>query len=135
MSPDPRKLKMDLNIGSIPKKTAKFATVTLDDVTPSGISPQILVRFATEPSDAERANLLGKFRELSPLQRYRGKLFYHFFLTWLRALASERCRDGSTIFAGCDKAVVDTNAFSIGALAAKSAPPDGLQEFATSIRY
>ncbi|MGN8113316.1 DUF4435 domain-containing protein [Labrys sp. 22185] len=125
-----KKLGSDL-ANSVPDKINKIVAVSLDGVAeldpPVEKAIEAAIKSHAQFSDGLRAD----FELMDPPMRFRGKFSLMFFFRWLELLARERI-DRLTALTASLSPVTRTrfSQINIGTMAARSAIPKGLAEFA-----
>lgn len=90
-----------------------------------------LITLNREPQAHEVALHEAEFKNLEPLERFRGKFLLAFFLKWLCALADGRKRGEPELFDAADGVPIkfSTTVLSHRSLATRSEFPEGLDHF------
>lgn len=129
-----RKKKFTLE-RNLPTRINNVASVALNRVSEIATGPEQIIAFQEQVDLVDYAALKGEFEALDPQKRYRGKFNLLFFMKWLELLAVDRRSDTSIHFdkLGQPKGV-NTGAITIGMLASKSQPPQGLEAFLAAVQ-
>jgi hypothetical protein len=125
-----RKIGADID-NAIPSGIGQIAVVSLREVLPCDGEAALLIPFPVEVDEGVVADILSEFEGLDPRTRYRGKFALKFFNSWTTLLTREFQKNEVGLFklAAGDGGKVRSGELGIGALAAKSPMPEGLQAF------
>jgi hypothetical protein len=124
-----RRLKIDLQRG-LPEKIGRIVKITATSVEPAQHPVEDLVVLTRNPECAERSELDAVFDKINGEIGYRGKFAILFFVSWLRALATDRNSENPRLFKEkLNGEKVNAANFTLDCLAAKSNHPAGLTYF------
>jgi hypothetical protein len=128
-----RKLKIRQTV-DLPTRINLLANVDLNEVLKIEALPNDIVKLEREPTEEEINSLLSEFSELESKNDYRGKFAFLFFAKWLSLLREDRLTEHTEVFSKIPKTEVKIKGdFTIATLAPKTAPPEHLHKFLSTI--
>lgn len=120
------------NSKPFPNRINLLATVTLNDVIPSGVKLEECIVLEREPTAEEIAVIKLDFDMLQPSLQYRGKFALAFFFKFLDIVAVDRAREGSVLFAGLAPKGANGR-LPLDAIAGKSVAPQRFKDFVNAV--